>query len=94
MTFSGKQTYLNGVLNSPSVSGIETLEILVSGCKKIVWFWRITGIGSKKYPIKGFNLFTLNDAQQIETVDLEFNSIAWGLDTGFQVIKPSRPPTK
>jgi len=32
--------------------------------------------------VRGFNLFTLNRQCQITELDLEFNSIAWGLDDG------------
>ncbi|KIW52168.1 hypothetical protein PV05_07830 [Exophiala xenobiotica] len=90
-TFVGKQLYIAGVLNSPGVTGINTLEIDVAGCNKILWYWLFTGIGSQQYEIKGFNLFTITPASQIVQVNLEFNSIAWALDTGYQVIFPSSP---
>lgn len=87
--------YINGVLNAPPVAGVNTIQILVAGCDQILWQWVFTGIGSAQYEIKGFNLFALNSAGQIETVHLEFNSIAWGLDTGYQIIFPPNPaPTK
>ncbi|EXJ77622.1 hypothetical protein A1O3_09850 [Capronia epimyces CBS 606.96] len=87
-TFAGKQVYINGVLNAPPVQGVNTLEILVAGCTKIIWYWLFTGIGSAQYEVKGFNLFSITEAGQIGQVNLEFNSIAWGLDTGYQVIFP------
>ncbi|KAK3060172.1 hypothetical protein LTR53_020199, partial [Teratosphaeriaceae sp. CCFEE 6253] len=34
------------------------------------------------YRVKGFNLIKLNNKGQIKELDLEFNSIAWGLDDG------------
>jgi hypothetical protein len=71
--------------------GINTLEIDVAGCNKILWYWLFTGIGSQQYEVKGFNLFTITPASQIAQVNLEFNSIAWALDTGYQVIFPSSP---
>lgn len=80
--------YIEGVLNAPPVLGVETIEILVAGCTKILWYWVFTGIGSGEYEVKGFNLFTLSDAGQIAQVNLEFNSIAWGLNTGYQIIFP------
>ncbi|EHY56004.1 hypothetical protein HRR83_006617 [Exophiala dermatitidis] len=88
-TFVGKQEYINGVLSAQGVEGVNTLEILVAGCTKILWYWLFTGIGTGQYEVKGFNLFTLSDAGQIAQVNLEFNSIAWGLDTGYQVIPPA-----
>ncbi len=69
--------------------GINTIEILVAGCTKILWYWNFLGIGSAEYEVKGFNLFTITDVGQISQVNLEFNSIAWGLDTGYQVIPPA-----
>jgi hypothetical protein len=45
-----------------------------------------------QYPIKGFNLFNLtSDLSQVSSINVEFNSIAWGLDTGYQLIFPSTP---
>ena len=49
----------------------------MAGCTKILWYWNFTGIGSGQYEIKGFNLISLNSANQIETVNLEFNSSEW-----------------
>jgi hypothetical protein len=39
--------------------------------------------------VKGFNYFQLNDQCQVQTMQLEFNNIAWGLDIGFQLIWPN-----
>ncbi|ETI22076.1 hypothetical protein G647_06147 [Cladophialophora carrionii CBS 160.54] len=89
VTFQGKDGYIEGVLNSPPVEGITTIEILVAGCTKILWYWNFLGIGTGEYEVKGFNLFTITPSLQISAVDLEFNSIAWGLDTGYQVIPPA-----
>ena len=44
--------------------------------------WTFTDIGSRKYPINGFQLICVNSEKQIERMDLEFNSIAWGEDIG------------
>ena len=48
--------------------------------------WNFVGVGDSKYPVKGFNYFEMNDNCQVKQLQLEFNSIAWGLDTGFKVI--------
>jgi len=56
---------------------VNTIEILVGGCNKILWYWNFTGIGTGKYKIKGFNLIALDSKNMIEKVFLEFNSIAW-----------------
>jgi hypothetical protein len=74
------------------VEGITTNEILVAGSSKILWYWTFFGIGTGQYEVKGFNLFTITPQGQISELHLEFNSIAWGLDTGYQIIFPSGPP--
>jgi hypothetical protein len=89
VTFEGKQNYINNVLNAPPLEGITTIEVLVAGCDKILWYWNFLGVGSAEYEVKGFNLFTITSAMQIVTTNLEFNSIAWGLDTGYTIIPPA-----
>ncbi|KAK5048678.1 hypothetical protein LTR84_005769 [Exophiala bonariae] len=81
-TTNGKQAYINGVLNAPGLNGAENLKILVSG-NNILWYWRFNAIGSKQLPVKGFNLFEINNKKQITGLYVEFNSIAWGIDTGY-----------
>jgi hypothetical protein len=46
-----------------------------------MWHWLFPNVGSGQYEVKGFNLLTLNAKGKIERADIEFNSIAWGLDT-------------
>lgn len=92
MTFEGKQGYIAGVLAAPPVEGITTNEILVAGKDKILWYWTFYGIGTAEYEVKGFNLFTITEKGQISTLNLEFNSIAWALNTGYQVIFPEGGP--
>ncbi|OAL37259.1 hypothetical protein AYO20_03435 [Fonsecaea nubica] len=87
-TFVGKDNYINGVLNSPGLSGIVTLDVLVAGCTNVLWYWKFLGVGSGQYEVKGFNLFAITPSLQLASANLEFNSIAWGLDTGYQVIFP------
>lgn len=90
VTFDGKQAYIGGVLGAPPVTGVVDLEILVAGCTKVLWYWKFLGIGSKQYEVQGFNLFTVDSNLQVSQVNLEFNSIAWGLDTGYKVIFPGQ----
>ena len=39
------------MLNAPPVEGIETQEILVAGCTKVLWYWIFTGIGTGEYEV-------------------------------------------
>lgn len=84
----GKQAYINGVLFAPSLTGAQTLKVLVAG-NQIVWYWRFTGVGSRQLPIQGFNLFDINDRKQITAISVEFNSIAWGIDIGYTAADPT-----
>jgi len=61
-------------------TGIETLDIFHS-CDKIAWYWLFPDVGSGQYRVKGSNLFTINKHCKITSASIEFNSIAWGLDT-------------
>ncbi|KIW19501.1 hypothetical protein PV08_00073 [Exophiala spinifera] len=88
-SFSGKAQYIQGVLLAPSVTGINTNMILPAGCTKVVWYWTFTGIGSKQLPVNGINIFDITpDKKQIAATYVEFNSIAWGIDTGYTVYGP------
>lgn len=70
------------MLNAPSIQGIDTLDVAVAGCTKVLWQWRFDGIGAGALPVKGFNYFHIIGEGQIKTVYLELNCIAWGIDQG------------
>lgn len=86
VTFRGKQGYINGLLMSEGPSGIETNYVYVANCNNVVWKWLFRGVGSRKYPVSGINIFHLNNRNQIASMDVEFNNIAWGVNIGFTVI--------
>ena len=65
-------------------SGFKTYNI-VYNCNNIVWYWILPQGVVGKYEVKGFNLFHITNERQISELDFEFNSIAWGVDTGFKV---------
>jgi len=88
-TFVGKTAYVEGVLNAPPVTGINTIAIYPICPDKILWQWLFTGIGSKEYEVKGFNLFQITSAGQINQTYVEFNSFAWALDTGYTITFPT-----
>ena len=89
-TFVGKALYIASTLGAPAVKGINTIAVYPICPDKILWQWLFTGIGSKKYEIKGFNLFQLTPAGQINETYVEFNSFAWALDTGYNITFPVR----
>ncbi|KAI7323839.1 hypothetical protein KC315_g8416 [Hortaea werneckii] len=67
---------------------IITNDIII-GCNKIVWYWTSSRIGTGKYEVKGFNLLEINSQYQICKSFLEFNSIAWGLNTNQGPLYPT-----
>lgn len=67
-------------MKNPTKS-ISRSNIYVTDKNKILWQWTFDKIGSGKYPVTGFNLFYISNKKEIFAVDIEFNSIAWGVDT-------------
>lgn len=64
-------------------------------CTKIGWQWVVDNLAMSKSPAKGFNKFTVDPATGfLKSNELEFNSIAWGIDLGGTWIGPGAPPSK
>ncbi|KAK3047725.1 hypothetical protein LTR09_010839 [Extremus antarcticus] len=84
-----KAAYIGGIQHAPADNGVNTLYVNVANCKNILWHWDIRGVGSSEYPVKGFNYFALDTKCQCSRLDLEFNSIAWGQDTGYGLVGPN-----
>lgn len=84
-----KATWVNGITHAPPSRGIVTLNVDVS-CDIINWHWQFNQIGSGQYPVKGFNRFEMTrsgqDAEMLQArrMNLEFDSIAWGLNGQIQ----------
>ncbi|KAK5045361.1 hypothetical protein LTR84_009224 [Exophiala bonariae] len=87
VTFSGKQNYINGVLFAPSIDDIETIKVMPAGCSNVLWYWQMI-IGSRQAPVKGFNLFEIDEDGKIADMFVEFNNIGWGIDIGFTTTNP------
>lgn len=81
-SFNSKAQFIAGATGAPAV-GFTTLKVY-HDCNNVIWRWNAVGLGSGKYPVKGINAFTVPNALSgvITRTDLEFNSIAWGIDTG------------
>lgn len=58
-----------------------------AGCSNVLWYWQMV-IGSGQAPVKGFNLFEIDEFGKIANMFVEFNNIAWGLDIGFVTTNP------
>ncbi|KAK5097044.1 hypothetical protein LTS08_007064 [Lithohypha guttulata] len=88
VTYDDKQTYLTGLRGAPPIPSMTDYDIL-AGCDSIYWFWLADGIGRDISPVKGFNRFRVNPKTgEIKTVEIEFNSIAWGRDIGWTCTPP------
>ncbi|KAF2764763.1 hypothetical protein EJ03DRAFT_385745 [Teratosphaeria nubilosa] len=66
----------------PPFAQLEVTNALCAEGNVIFWSWRLTAVGSGKYPVKGMQLLYLDDHGQIYKSEFEFNSLAWGADTG------------
>lgn len=54
----------------------------MNDCSRIMWYWNFPSVADGQYEVKGFNLLQVNFFGQITQANIEFNSIAWGLDDG------------
>lgn len=58
-----------------------------AGCNNVLWYWQMV-IGSRQAPVKGFNLFEINEDGKVADMFVEFNNIGWGIDIGFTTTNP------
>ncbi|KAK3112311.1 hypothetical protein LTR53_011542 [Teratosphaeriaceae sp. CCFEE 6253] len=79
---ANKAQWIGGIVGRPAITDITSLYIAPAGCHAIVWYFQFNKVAAAVYRVKGFNLIKLNNKGQIKELDLEFNSIAWGLDDG------------
>ncbi|KAI1625335.1 hypothetical protein EDD37DRAFT_629358 [Exophiala viscosa] len=89
---NGKQHYINDTLSTEPIPQINTLNV-VAGCNQMVWQWEFLGIGTGEYRISGMTLITVDAGSKIVEQYVEFNSLAWGANIGFN-ITPSALPGK
>ncbi len=73
--------YIADIINAPAPRNITTLKLMVAECTNILWFWKMQ-IGAQVAPVQGFSLMEIDENHKILSQHLEFNSIAWGIDTG------------
>ena len=52
-----------------------------AGCTNILWYWKMI-VGTDKAPVQGFNLMEIDENDKLAGQFVEFNSIAWSIDTG------------
>jgi hypothetical protein len=77
-----RDTWFRGVQQNP-VKNIKASKIYVADGNKCLWQWKFGSVGSGRYDVHGFNLFYISDnKKEIAGVDIEFNSLAWGFNTG------------
>lgn len=89
-SFNGKQAFIDGVANAPAIPSMTDLDTF-HNCNKILWEWRVDGLGRNVSPVKGINKIVVDpNTGVIKSVDLEFNSIAWGRDIGWTCTAPGQ----
>ena len=71
-------------LSSPPIPSVTTLGV-VHDCTQMVWFWQFDGIGSSEFRVRGMTFIHVNSDQLVDMQNVEFNSLAWGADIGFQI---------
>ncbi|KAK5109802.1 hypothetical protein LTR62_006535 [Meristemomyces frigidus] len=81
-----KQEWIQGIVfRGAPTTGIDSLYVSPTGCNKVVWYFQFNDVARATYRVRGFNLIGVvrnKGVWQIDELDLEFNSIAWGLDDG------------
>ena len=80
-TFPSKVDYIATILNAPAPRNITTLKVMIADCTHILWYWRMQ-VGAQLEPVQGFNLMEIDENHKILGQYIEFNNIAWGVDTG------------
>lgn len=68
---------------------MSTIEVS-HNCNEITWRWLASALGEAIHQVKGINVFKVPSplSGQISEDYLEFNSIAWGIDTGYHCQDP------
>ncbi|KAK4935517.1 hypothetical protein LTR10_023428 [Elasticomyces elasticus] len=87
---NGKATYINDTLSTPPIPTINTLAV-VAGCNQMVWQWEFLGIGTGANRVRGMTLITVDSGSKIVEQYVEFNSLAWGADIGFNITATAIP---
>ncbi|OCT46103.1 hypothetical protein CLCR_00510 [Cladophialophora carrionii] len=84
ITFPNKVAYIASILNAPAPRNITTLKLMPAGCTNILWYWKMQ-VGTDLVPVQGFNLMEVGENNKLLGQLIEFNSIAWAVNTGFTV---------
>ena len=84
--------YVENVLSAPPLKAIETNGVL-NNCTHIMWHFTFFGVGGPNSVerVKGFTLIGTDPTREVQPVifqQVEFNSIAWAINTGFNVSFP------
>lgn len=88
MNFDSRAAWVANLRTNPftPASNVTTIETLVD-CDKIGWFFEAAQVGNGRFPVKGAQLFymvsTPDGVPKAKEAEVEFNSLAWALNTGF-----------
>ncbi|KAF2768755.1 hypothetical protein EJ03DRAFT_114569 [Teratosphaeria nubilosa] len=84
---SSRTQWLEGIAyanseSSPPYNNLQTTNVLRADGDVIVWTWTLPDVGDGEYPVSGIQLLYFNCDKQIYKAYFEFNSLAWGANTG------------
>ena len=64
------------------VKSIKKVEILVAGRNNILIYAQFDKVGNARYNVGVFVLLRISEDKKVWEAVIEFNSIAWGFNTG------------
>ncbi|OAP56296.1 hypothetical protein AYL99_09475 [Fonsecaea erecta] len=86
-TFSDKDSFIAAVLSNPPIPLLTTLD-LFHDCSRIAFYWAASGVGSGVQDVRGVDLlYVTDDREHINMAMVEFNSLAWAKDVGWQIVR-------
>jgi hypothetical protein len=64
------------------VKSIKKTEVLVAGRNNVLIYFQFDKVGNARYNIAGFVLLRISEDKKVWEALIEFDSIAWGVNTG------------
>ncbi|KAK5077111.1 hypothetical protein LTS08_006200 [Lithohypha guttulata] len=81
--------YINDTLSEPPLQALNTVDLL-HDCTKIAWYWEMIGVGGPGKPrARGVSIITVDNSQQIISHQIEFNSLQWAYNIGYNCTAPA-----
>ena len=87
--YTNASAYISDVLSAPPIPQINTIEMF-HVCDRILFYWEFIGIGgpNNQYRSRGMSIINVDDEKQVTGHQIEFNSLAWAINIGYNVTAP------